>query len=61
MELYNRTKGKICAKERKGILSIKKKKRKSTSIYGESIVKKVYSAIKIATNLTSLFCNKEEQ
>jgi len=55
----NRIKERICAKERKGVLIIKEGKRGSTSICRGPVIKRVYLAIEIATDLTSPFCSEE--
>jgi len=59
MGLYDKIKKEIHAKKGKSIFVVKKEKREDTGICGESTAKEIYSTIKIATDLTSLFCNKE--
>ena len=59
IELYNKTEGRVCAEERKDVLTIKRGKRESTSICKRPVTKGIYSAIKITIDLTSLFCNEE--
>ena len=56
---YNRVERGICAKERKSIFTVKRGKRKGTSICRGPTVKRIYLAIKIAINLTSPFCSKK--
>ena len=56
----DRIKERVCAEKRKGVFFIKGEKRRSTSICGESTVKRVYSTIKIATDFTSTICRKEK-
>ena len=57
----NRVKRGICAKEkeRKSVFTVKREKRRDTSICGGPTVKRIYPAIKITTNLTSPFCSKK--
>ena len=57
----NRVKGWVYTKKRKGIFTVKRRERKSTSIHKESAKKKVYSTVQVAPNFTSTFCNKKEQ
>ena len=59
IKLYNRIEERVCAKKRKGILAIKGGKRKSTSICKGPVTKRIHPAVKIATDLTSLFFSKE--
>ena len=57
---YDRIERRICIQKGESIFAIKGKKRGSISIHGESTIKRVYLAVKIAIDLTSLFCSKEE-
>ena len=59
IKLYNRIEERVCAKKRKGILTIKGGKRKSTSICKGPVTKRIHPAVKIATDLTSLFFSKK--
>ena len=59
MGLCNRTKERVCAKKRKGILLIKREKKGDTSICGGLTAKRVHSAIKVATYFTSTLYSKE--
>jgi len=56
----NRIKRGVCTQKRKSVFAVKGKKRGSTSIYEGLTAKGIYSAVKITTDLTSLFCSKEE-
>ena len=60
IELCNRVKRGICTKEEESVFIIKREKRGGTGICGGLTVKGIYSAIKIAIDLTSLFFSKEE-
>ena len=59
IELCDKTKKRVCAEKSKGIFSIEGKKRESTSIYGGSTAKRVYLAIKVATDFASTLCSRE--
>ena len=56
----NRIERRVCAKKGKGVFAVERGKREGTSIHGGSTAKRIYLAIKITTDLTSLFCSKEE-
>jgi len=56
---YDRTKKRVCAEKRKGIFSIKRKKRESTSIYRGSTAKRIYLAIKVAIDFASILCSRK--
>jgi len=47
-------------KERESIFAIKGEKRGDASLCGELAAKRIYSAVKITTNLTSSFYSKKE-
>jgi len=55
----NRIERRVCAKERESVFVVKRRKREGASICGGSAVKRIYSAIKITTDLTGPFCSKE--
>jgi len=55
----NRIERRVCAKERESVFVVKRRKRGGASICGGSAVKRIYSAIKITTDLTGPFYSKE--
>ena len=55
----NRVKRGVYAKERKGIFTVKRKERESTSVCGESAKKRVYLTFQVTPNFTSTFCGKK--
>jgi len=55
----DRVEGGVYAQEGKGVLIIEERKRGSTSIRGEPTTKRIYPALKIATNIASTFCGKK--
>jgi len=55
----NRIERGVCAQEGESIFTVKKRKKGVVSICREPTAKRIYSAIKITTDLTSLFCSKE--
>ena len=55
----DRIEGRVYAEEGKGIFVIKRRKGESTSVHGESIVKRVHSTLQITANVTSVFCGKK--
>jgi len=55
----NRIEKEVCIQKRESIFTIERRKRESASIHRGPTTKKIYLAIKITTDLTSLFCSKE--
>jgi len=49
----------ICAKERQNLSVVKSRERRSIGVCEGSIEKEIYQAIKITTDVTSVFCAKE--
>ena len=47
MEPFDRVEREICAKEEESVFTVKKKKRRDTSIHRESTTKEIYLTIKI--------------
>jgi len=51
----NRVERRICTREKESIFAVKKEKKKGISICRGPTTKEIHLAIKIATDLTSLF------
>ena len=55
----NRCEGRICTEEEKGVSTVKRGKGRGKRICKRIVEKGIYSAIKITTNGTSIFCREE--
>ena len=60
MRLYYWYKERICTKKREGVSIVKKEERRSAQVYLQTIEKRVYQTLKVASNSTSILCRKEE-
>jgi len=56
---HNRYEGEICAEEEKGIPVVKRRKREGMRIYQETIEKRIYLTLKVASDSASVLCRKE--
>ena len=59
MELQDRSKEGVCAKEGESVSVIKRRKRGGEGVYSEAAEKGIYLAIKVTTNGTGILCRKE--
>jgi len=50
----------VYAKKGKGVLIVKRGKRRSTDLYGGSVEKRIHLTFQIAPNVTSILCGKKE-
>ena len=57
----NRIERRVCTKEEVSVFTIERGKRGGASICRRSAAKRIYSTIKITTDLTSPFCSKERR
>ena len=60
MGLCNRHEGRICAKERKGVLVVQGRERRSARVYFQTIEKRIHQTLKVTPNDASVLCRKEE-
>jgi len=60
MRSYNRNKKGVCAKKGESVPIVKRRKKRSERVYKGAAKKRIYSAIKITTNGTSIFYRKKE-
>jgi len=59
MRLYNRFQKRICAKERKSISLVQRRKGRSKRVYLGADEEGIYKTIKITTDGTSILCGEE--
>jgi len=55
----NRHEGRICAQEREGVPVVQEREGRSVRVYFQTIEKKVYQTLKVASNSTSVLCGKK--
>jgi len=56
---YNRYEGEVCTEERKGVSVVKRGKGESKRVHKGAVEKRIYLAIKITSNSTSILCEEE--
>jgi len=57
--LYYQNKRRVCAKKEKSISVVKGRERGGTQVHNRTIKKRVYQALKVASNGTSIFCKEK--
>ena len=58
---YNRYEERVCTKERKGVSTLKRRKKRGMGVHRWTIEERVYQTLEVASNSTSIFCRKKEQ
>ena len=59
MELYNRNQRRVCTKKRESIFIVEGREVGGAWIHPRTIEKRIYQALEVATNSTSVFCGEE--
>ena len=59
MELYDRSKGRVCAEKEEGVPIVKRRKRGGKGVHLRATKEGVYPTVKITTDGTSIFCEEK--
>jgi len=59
MRSYNKSQGRICAKERESISLVQRRKERSERVYLGADEEGIYKTVKITTDGTSILCGEE--
>ena len=59
MESCNRYERRVCAKEGKGVLFVKRREERGMRVYRGTVKKGIYQTLEATLNGTSIFCGKE--